>query len=338
MSRTPAWIFACLWLAGALTSLPTEARTCEENVNWMPVAPGIWAWSPDTESDIRAENGGHVVPTTVVVHRRQALVIDPGPTYAHGMRVRRSLACRFGAQVHWIVNTHAHPESVLGNSAFVDRLANKKLQIMANAGTLASMTRRCSDCLAGLKAILGEKIMAGTRIVLPNRILREGDVLSFGPYRLKVLPTVNGHTESDLLLWEPRIRALWAGGLIYGQRIPELSQGSLDAWLAAIDRIAEMRPAVLIGKTISLADGPDLLPSALVSTRQYLLELRASVLNAMEAGLSVVEARELDLPEYAHWVGYTERHWFNIQRAWRELEPVWMERDHGGVLQNVGRK
>ena len=314
-------------LATLLWTLPSAARsTCVDGVPWQAVAPGVWAWLPAAEAEIGPANAGHVVPTTVIVHGRQALLIDPGPSRAHGQRVRQSLACRFGAQVRWIVNTHAHAENVLGNAAFADRLAQGRLQILANAATRDGMTRRCPDCLASLTARVGMAAMAGTRIVLPTRTLREGEVLRLGPYRLHVLPTERGHSDGDLVLWEPGLRLLWAGGLVYGQRLPELAQGSLAGWLTALERLSALRPAVVLGNTVSWASSPDGLPPALGGTQAYLSDLRQAVLAAMDAGHQAHASGGLLLPAYQGWAGYAERQGFNAQRAWRELEPVWMEK------------
>lgn len=339
MKGLRVWQAIGLLLTALLWAGSARAAACADDVPWRAVASGVWVWMPDAEGEIAPANAGHVVPTSVIVHGRQALVVDPGPSQAHGQRLRRSLACRFGAQVRWIVNTHAHAENVLGNVAFVDRLERGQLQILANAGTRAGMGRRCPDCLASLVAKVGEVAMAGTRIVLPSRTLREGDVLRFGPHRLQVLRTEQGHTDGDLVLWEPRQRLLWAGGLVYGARLPELAQGSLDGWLAALDRLKALRPAVVLGNTVSRAGPAGGVPPALAHTQQYLIELRTTVLQAMDAGLQAHEAGGLALTAYEHWSGYTERQSFNAQRAWRELEPVWMDRPPGpvSVPQNVGR-
>ncbi len=315
----------CALLLGLWTAASAQAAPrCADDVPWQRVAPGVWHWSPVAEAEIAPANAGHVLPTSVVVHGGQALLIDPGPSEAHGQRVRRSLACRFGAQVRWIVNTHAHAENVLGNSAFADRVAAGTVQILATGATRAGMAQRCPDCLASLTTKAGVDAMAGTRIVLPTRTLTEGEVLRVGPYRLQVMRIEQGHTEGDLVLWDARRRLLWAGGLVYGQRLPELAQGSLDGWLAALDRLAALRPRVVLGNTVSVAPEASSLPPALTGTRAYLGELRAAVLNAMDQGLQASDATTVTLPAYSTWAGHAERQGFNAQRAWREMEPVWM--------------
>src|SRR5690606_21602746 len=149
--------------------------------------------------------------------------------------------------------------------------------------------------------------------------------LRVGERELQVLDVVGAHTEGDLLLWDAAPGVLWAGGLIYGRRVPELAQGSLQTWLHALARIEALPLRELIGATWSSAGDDGSAPSALTSTRRYLLDLREGALRAMDAGQLPQEPGVLPLPAYAGWPGYQERHAFNVMRAWRELEPLWME-------------
>lgn len=293
-------------------------------VDWRAVAPGVWVWLPEKIAEISPANQGRVLPISAVVDAGQALVVDPGPSHAQGLRVRNSLACQFGARVRWVVNTHAHAESVLGNSAFADLQAGGFLEIAASAGTREAMQRRCAQCLQSLTDHLGAQAMKGSHIVLPNRTLREGDMLQVGGIQLAVMLAENAHTESDLLLWAPEQRVLWAGGLVYEGRIPELAQGSLNGWLNALPRLAALHPVVVVGAALSVAKEAQSAPTALNATTGYLQALRRRVLRAMDAGLDGSELQALELPDYADWVGYRQRHGFNVQRAWRELEPEWM--------------
>lgn len=343
------------WLAGAgllgLSSAalagegaPPAACGAAAEVPWQAVAPGVWVWAPAQAADISAENAGHVALTTALVDGTEALVIDPGPSHAHAWRVRQSLACRFQATVRGVVNTHAHAENVLGNSAFADLAAASALPIMATAATREAMQQRCPACLASLTARVGDAAVEATQIVLPNRTLVPGETLSLGRHRLQVMPTEQGHTEGDLVLWLAAHRVLWAGGLAYEGRLPELAQGQVDGWLAALDRLQSLQPAVLVSATVSSTRAAGQPPPALTATRAYLQALRDGVLQAMDSGRQPTEAGVVALPAYRAWAGYAERHGFNVQRAWRELEPVWMDRPAlptpsvgSGSVQDVGR-
>lgn len=330
------WAAAALWPT-AHARTPTDGCEASPAVPWQALAPGVWVWHPSDPGEVSALNGGHVAPTTALVAGADALVIDPGPSHRHGERVRSSLACRFGAEVRWIVNTHAHAENVLANSAFADRGAAGQLTVWASEATRAAMQQRCPGCLASLTARVGAEAMAGTRIVLPTHTLQEGQRLTLGPMVLEVMPVEPGHTEGDLVLWNAEHRLLWAGGLVYGERIPELAQGRLDGWLDALNRLQALGPTQVVATVVSVGAEPGQVPSALLGTRAYLLALRQGVLRAMDEGRQPQEVGVVDLPAYRSWVGYAERHAFNVQRAWRELEPVWMEQGAPSALPLPGQ-
>lgn len=328
-----ALLALCLWLSACASQVVTGVSAIadadcagHEAIVWQPAAPSIWVWLPAAEVELAEANGGHVAPTAVVVDGEQALVVDPGPSHRHGLRVRESLRCQFGARVTWVVNTHAHAENVLANSAFADLQSAGQLRIGASQATRDGMTRRCPDCLASLIRRVGEAAMEDTRIVLPDVTLETGTVLRVGQRELTVWAVEQGHTEGDLVLWDASHGVLFAGGLVYGQRIPELAQGQVDAWLAALERMAALPVREVIGSTWSSGSAGQL-PPAMESTRGYLSALRSGVLRAMDEGAMAQDTSAVPLPAYSHWAGYSERHGFNVLRAWRELEPVWMEQD-----------
>ena len=323
------WLIALLCFGSvvvpALAVGPPVDCKAVNAVPWQAVAPGIWVWPAAENGEVAPANAGHVLPTSVVVSRGEALVIDPGPSHRHGHRVRASLACRFKAQVRWLVNTHAHAENVMANSAFADLLDAGQLEILASAATRSGMQQRCPDCLVSLTNRAGATALAGTQIVLPSRPLVVGERLRVGTLSLVVQAIEPGHTEGDLVLWNARHRVLWTGGLVYDHRVPELAQGSLDGWLAALERLQALRPQQVLGTVWSRAPEAGGSPLALAATQGYLTALRARVLQAMDEGHQPQETAWGELPAYRNWAGYSERHGFNLQRAWRELEPVWME-------------
>lgn len=311
------WWYGAAWAGPVACEDPADAA-----VPWVQVADGVWAWSPPVVADVAQANAGFVQPVSALVDGGRALLIDPGPSHLHGMRVRSSLRCHTGATVEAVVNTHAHAENVLGNAAFADAQA-----IYALRETAQAMAVRCPVCLESLTARVGTHAMRGTHTVLPTHPLAPGDVLPWGRHHLHVMPLAQGHTDADLVLWLPAQAWLWAGGLAYEGRVPELAQGSLVAWLAALDGLVALRPRGVVSAVVSVSGAAGEVPAALLATRGYLVALRDRVWAAMDAGASPHDTELLALPAYAHWAGYAARHGFNAQRAWRELEPAWMDRE-----------
>lgn len=299
------------------------ARTCPGDEHWHPVGSGVWVWAPKEQADISRHNLGHVLSTSVIVDGGDAMVIDPGPSHLHAEKVIAWVRCRWQSNIRWVINTHAHAENVLGNSAFWRMQRSGRLDIGASASTLEAMQRRCKQCLAHLQETLGQQLMQSTRIVLPNRRLLNGSILPVGARRLQILLLENAHTESDTVLWDPIHRLAWVGGLVYESRVPELAQGSLDGWLSALQKVEDLRPAAVIGTGVTLAlDGNP--PAGLLYTRRYLSALRTAILKLLDTGKHASEGADVQLPEFSASAGYSSRHSLNVQRGWREMESVWM--------------
>jgi glyoxylase-like metal-dependent hydrolase (beta-lactamase superfamily II) len=311
--RLLLWVCVCAGFVLATTAQaqnPAVSPPCPRLLK--PAAPGVWVWEGH-RAEISPDNRGHVATSVVLVGERSIAVVDPGPSLAHGRTLREAIRCQFGRQAERVINTHAHAENVMGNAAF----AELALPILATATTQASMQQRCPGCLQSITLAAGAAALAGTQIEVPNTLLTDGQVLDLGGQRWQALEQRAAHTESDLVLWHAASATLIAGGLVYRDRVPELAQGSLVGWIQALHAIENLRPQTVIGFSTGSVDD-------LIHTRRYLCTLAESVWQAMEAGQSAHDAVALRLPDYAHWAGYTARHSFNAQRAWRELEPLWM--------------
>jgi glyoxylase-like metal-dependent hydrolase (beta-lactamase superfamily II) len=236
-----------------------------------------------------------------------------------------------------VINTHAHAEQVLGNGALA-------APVMALAGTAQAMQARCPQCLASLTHEMGEPAMHGTRIVLPEQVLHEGQWLQVGGRSWWVQEMQRAHTESDLVLWTPSPGAhananapvqakggvVLVGGLVDG-RWPVLAQGSVLGWLQALDRLRVMQPDWLIGQ--HLVAGPSQVQPVLQRQHGYLCGILAHAWRRLEQGQSEAEGVQGMMPP-ATWPtpeprlvqAWQQQHVFNQRRAWREAEQLWLDR------------
>lgn len=310
--------------AWALALPAAQAQgACDTAAPLTAVAPGVWVWEGQA-ADIGPSNRGHVISNVVLAPpptapQRTVTVVDPGPSLQHGQALAHAVRCRLGAPVSRVINSHAHAENVLANSAFAPPSGGPvTASLLATDSTRATMAQRCPGCLEHITQTAGADALRGTRIVLPTQTLTPGQPLRLTDRLWQTLELTDAHTHSDLALWQADTRVLIAAGLVYRDRLPELAQGTVQGWIAALDRLAALAPRVVIGQGVG---GPD----SLALTRQYLCDLTGTVWRAMDQGWSASEAESLALPAYAHWAGYAQRQGFNAQRAWRELEPWWIE-------------
>lgn len=320
-------VFACrrVWLLIVLLwHAASQAATCDaqDRLALEPVLPGVSVvhglWPP-----VHAGRAAHAATTVVLGEGAEVTLVDPGPTRQAGQALQRVLKCHRQARVVGVINTHAHAEQVLANSAF-------RVSVAATAGTVVAMQQRCPDCLAAMISDLGPKALKGTRIVWPDRTLTEGQFVQAGGRSWQVFEMRDAHTQSDLVLWSESDRVAVVGGLVDGGRLPVLAQGRVQGWLQALDALQAMRPQWLVGQ--HLVSGPAQVQVALQAQRDYLCGLVHYAWRALDSGWSEAEAiNSLKLP--ARWTSLSaaddgvrrQQHQFNQLRTWREMEPRWMD-------------
>lgn len=307
-----ATLHRAVTLVVCMASLAAYAAPCQDAPVLQTVLPGLSV----AHGHWPAMRGHSTAPhaTTVVLWSGlQATVLDPGPTHRWGQALRKQLHCQHRLRVVQVINSHAHAEHVLANSAMA-------APVTATATTRSAMRQRCPDCLAALRRELGNAALQGSRITLPQQTLHEGQTLRAGGRDWQVLDMQGAHTESDLVLWSQAERIVLAGPLLDSRQLV-LAQGSVRGWLQALARIEALQPQWLLGQ--HLVAGPEQVSTALAAQRASLCALVRSSWQGLEQGWSEAEALQA-LAQTSTDPVTQRQHRFNWMRTWREMEGLWI--------------
>lgn len=283
----------------------------------VAIAPGAWM-IPGVLAEASADNRGRVANIGILAGDDGAIVIDSGASRSQGEEILATAQRLAGKPVRLLINTHPHPQNVLGNGAF----AARGIPILASAETRARMIERCRRCLAAATEAIGAQAMAGTEIVLPELVVVASEIREVAGRRLRLLVPGHAHSEGDLAVLDLDSGVLFSGDLAYRGQLPHLAESRIDGWLAAL--------ATLRGEPVRwLAPGRGA-PGSLADLDPivaYLGGLRQRVAAAYAKGLSLDETLDYAaLPEFAAWEGYGARHGRNIQHVYFEFERADLER------------
>lgn len=295
-----SWVFACV------LSFPASAA-----LQAVIVAPGVYV-IPAPLAEASPDNRGQVVNTGFLVGKDGVIVIDSGANHLQGEAILSTVRRTTPKPVKLVINTHPHPQNVLGNSAF----ARHGIPILASAATQAAMNERCPRCLKSLTESIGAAAMRGTRIRLPDRTVAAETRLVIAGRALRLLHFGHGHTEGDLLVQDEATATLFAGDLVYRDQVPHLTEADTRGWLAVLERLAAQPFDTLVP-----GRGPVGNTETLATMHRYLSGLRQRVREAYEKGLSADETiTYADLPAFSGWQGYATRHGLNVQHVYFEIE------------------
>lgn len=275
------------------------------------LAPGAWV-IPGLLAESNAENRGRVANIGILAGEDGAIVIDSGASRLHGEELLAVAERLAGKPVRLLINTHPHPQNVLGNAAF----AARGIPILASAQTRAMMAERCPRCLAALTEAIGAPAMAGTTIVLPELTVTVSETRAVAGRRLRLILAGHAHSEGDLGVLDLDSGVLFSGDLVYRGQLPHMAESRIEGWLAALAALRREPAAMLVPGRGAPGALADLEPLA-----AYLAGLRERVAAAYAAGLSLDETLErAAMPDFATWEGYAARHARNVQHVYFELE------------------
>src|SRR5262249_52322381 len=119
--------------------------------------------------------------------------------------------------------------------------------------------------------------------------LAEGQVVAIGRQMMTVLHTP-GHSPDHVTFWHEETRSAFTGDLIIDRSSVVISWnygGDVAAYLASLERIVRLRPAVLFPAHGPLIDDP---VTVLMRSIEHRLDRERQVIQALRDGLSTVPA------------------------------------------------
>jgi quinoprotein relay system zinc metallohydrolase 1 len=254
------------------------------------LAPGVWVVE-GANADFSRSNGCNIINTAFIATGDGVLVINSGPSRRYGEALRALINRTTDEPVREVVQLNLHPDHGLGHQAFAD------VPRRATAATRAGVQREGKAFEDNLYRLCGDW-MAGTTLLPPDSPLPLGR-RRVGGRDLEWIE-MQGHTGSDLVLIDHGSGVVFAGGLVFRDRIPTTPHAQLDPWLRSLDALQAALPphAMLVPSHGPVK--PDAL--ALDQTRGYLQWLQGHLRGAAARGLDLNELLELGLPApFASW-------------------------------------
>jgi quinoprotein relay system zinc metallohydrolase 2 len=254
------------------------------------VAPGVYV-HVGQHKDFEDGYDGDIANIGFVVGSDAVAVIDTGGSYAVGLALKEALRAITRLPVRYVINTHAHPDHVFGNAAFIGA------EFVGHARLPAALSLRADTYMRNLKRQLGPAADKST-LIAPNVTVRDRLSLDLG-HRILVLTAWPGaHTDNDLTVFDGTSGTLWTGDLLFIERTPSID-GDVEGWLSVMDTL-DKAPAV----TTIPGHGPVTRDkkSALARQRTYLTALLRDVRGSIRRGSGMTETMATAAAsERVHW-------------------------------------
>jgi quinoprotein relay system zinc metallohydrolase 2 len=294
-------------------SVELHARPLADGVYHVPARHAVWG----------PAHHGHVANTGFVVGTRCIAVIDTGGSPTVGRALLTAVRQVSTLPVCYVVNTHVHPDHVLGNAEFSTAgPGGVAPEFVGHHRLGAAMAARGPFYLHALKRDFPRSDHVDT-LVAPTITVQDARELDLGDRVLQLRAWPTAHTDNDLTVYDRRSGTLFLGDLVFLGHLPVLD-GKLRGWRSVLQGLREMKPAFAVpGHGPVRSDWP----APLEPTAAYLGALEADVRTALRQGESLADTvrrlGEAPAARLAGWQLSEEFHRRNITAAYAELE--WSE-------------
>lgn len=259
------------------------------------------------------DNAGDIANCGIVVGGEAVAVIDTGGSAVVGKALLAAIRSVTSLPVRYVVNTHMHPDHVLGNAAFLGEGA----AFVAHHKMARGLAARAERYMAINRGLLGEEAFAGTEIVLPTLAVTARQEIDLGGRRLVLEPRPTAHTDNDLTVRDKKSGTLFMGDLLFAEHVPTID-GSIRGWLAVLADL-EAVPA----DRVVPGHGPPALawPAGAEPQKRYLSAVADDVRRMIKDGTPLAEAsRAAAAGEAGQWQLFADYHARNVSAAFAELE------------------
>lgn len=271
---------------------------------------GSWGWS----------NAG------LVVDGDQSLLVDTlfdVPLTEEMLSAMRAAEPSAASPIDTVVNTHANGDHCHGNElvAGAEIIASKaaaqemeELPPSALAAMVAGTKDQDTKIARFIQHAFGPFQLEGIRHTPPNRTFEKELSVQVGDKRVELYEVGPAHTRGDVLVHVPADRTLFSGDILFVEGTPIIWAGPVGNWIAACDRILDLKPEVIVP-----GHGPITDARGVEAVKAYLEYIAGEARRRYDAGLSVQEAaRDIELADFSSW-GDAERIVVNVDTLYREF-------------------
>ena len=303
-----------LHILGLLTLVFVNISYGCDDYSIKEVTSGIF-YHQGIHEDASENNIGAIANVGFIIGDHCVAVIDSGGSYLEGSYLRLAIKEQTDLPVCYVINTHVHPDHILGNAAFKDDnptfIGHEKLP--------AALAARQPFFERTFKETLG-KVYEGTEFIAPTMTVSVDTpiTIDLGNRILTLSAYTTSHTDHDLTVLDNSTNTLWTGDLLFMSRIPVLD-GSINGWINTMQQLQTMKLNFVIPGHGTASN--DQWQQGLENQLRYFTVVRDGIRDII-ADLGTIDeaSKKVGISEQNSWELFDNYHRRNVTASFVQLE------------------
>ncbi len=275
------------------------------------VAPGVYTSLGITQPYLY-ESSGHNNNLGFVIGNDSVLVWNAGTNYLLAQALHYEIKKITDKPVKYVILENSQGHAVLGSNYWKEQGATIISQEIAKGeleGKKQSMPER-------MQKTLRDKFIF-TEVVLPDETFKDSKSFDLGGRIVEAHYFGYAHEHSDICIWLPEEKILFAGDLAFNNRLlPIFEITEIDKWLEAWERVEELEAKIVVPGHGDVT-GMDTVRKY---TKDYLEYLRDQIQEILDNDGDLTDAYKIDMSAYEHLDTYRELGRQNIARVFKQME------------------
>jgi hypothetical protein len=261
--------------------------------------------------EITRDNLGRIANIGVIVQGEEALVVNTGVSYKHGISIIETIETGLKKKIKGAIVLEPSREYVFGASAFRDA----GIPVASHPVVINLISTRCNKCLLNLEEILGDEMM-GTKLVIPNSSKDVEFKKLIDKFKIKIVDTNSSAYPGAILLYADEAQVLFSGSIVMTDTVPDVKLARMKIWINLLKNIPSDPPLKIIPNLGEIGDS-----ATIFSTIQYLTRLDSVTEKLFENNVGLIHgSHQSSLPDFERYHLYNKRHFNNFMYRYLELE------------------
>jgi glyoxylase-like metal-dependent hydrolase (beta-lactamase superfamily II) len=258
------------------------------------------------------ENSGHNNNLGFVIGDKSVVVWNASSNYLLAKALHLEIQKITDKPIKYVVLENSQGHAMLGSNYW----AEQGVKIISQEIAKEEIINEGEEILARQKRISRDKSL-GTKIKIPDETFKDKKTIDLGNRKVELLYFGHAHEHSDIVLWLPKEKIVFAGDLAFNQRMaPILEKTDTLSWLEAWEKFAKLDAKIVVPGHGDVTD----MPTVEKITKGYILHLRAKIKELLDNDGELKDAYYVDQSPFEHLDTFKELARKNAGRLFEQME------------------